>query len=153
MFLYILFKSYCPDKYKTQKLCEKAVDDCLAASKFILDWFVTSKMFKKLDHVLRANDDILFNNKVFDKVTFIANQKHIFAVDLEKKILIILFMKMILIPLFISDFWLGLINLKHAKHLKKISEELMPIAWNPKRWWNFCMLEVEKKQTEPIFTE
>ena len=22
---------------------------------------------------------------------------------------------------------------------KNISEELMPIPWHPKRWWNFCM--------------
>ena len=28
----------------------------------------------------------------------------------------------------------------------------MPIAWHPKRWYNFCMLEDEKKETKPIFT-
>ena len=36
---------------------------------------------------------------------------------------------------------------------KKISEELMSIAWHPKRWYNFCMSEDEKKEIEPIFTE
>ena len=35
---------------------------------------------------------------------------------------------------------------------KKISKELMPIAWHPKRWWNFSISEDEKK-IEPIFTE
>ena len=25
-------------------MCDKAVDDCLAALKFVLDWFVTSKL-------------------------------------------------------------------------------------------------------------
>ena len=34
-----------------------------------------------------------------------------------------------------------------------ISEELMPIAWNSKRWWYFCMSEDEKKEKEPTFTE
>ena len=30
---------------------------------------------------------------------------------------------------------------KKRKTLKKtISEELMPIAWHPKKGWNFCML-------------
>ena len=29
----------------------------------------------------------------------------------------------------------------------------MSIKWYPKRWWNFCMLEDEKKEIEPIFTE
>ena len=40
------------------------------------------------------------------------------------------------------------------KTLKKmISEELMPIAQHPKRWWNFCMSEYEKKEMELIFVE
>ena len=29
----------------------------------------------------------------------------------------------------------------------------MPKAWHPKRWWNFCMLEEEKKEVEAVFTE
>ena len=63
-------------------------------------------------------------------------------------------MKKILILLFLSDFWLGIVNLKKRKALKKkISEELMKIAWHPKRWWNCCMSENEKKEIEPVFTE
>ena len=75
---------YYPDKCKTQKMCDEAVDHCLAALKFIPDWFVTSKMLEKFDNALHANDDILFYNEDFDKVTFIANQKHILVVDLQK---------------------------------------------------------------------
>ena len=74
----------CPDKYKTQRICDEAVDDCLAALKFILDWFVTSKMVKKVDNALHANDDILFFNEDLDKVTFIANQGLIFEVHFDK---------------------------------------------------------------------
>ena len=33
---------------------------------------------------------------------------------------------------------------------KKISEELMPIARHPRRWWNFCMSDDEKTEIEPI---
>ena len=29
----------------------------------------------------------------------------------------------------------------------------MPIAWHPKKWWNFWMSEDDKKEIEPIFTE
>ena len=29
----------------------------------------------------------------------------------------------------------------------------MPIVWHPKRWWNYCVSEYEKKEIEPIFTE
>ena len=36
---------------------------------------------------------------------------------------------------------------------KKLSVELMSIAWHPKRWQNFCMSEDEQKEIEPIFTE
>ena len=29
----------------------------------------------------------------------------------------------------------------------------MLIGRHPRSWWNFCMPEEEKKETEPIFTE
>ena len=59
---------------------------------------------------------------------------------------------MILILLFLPDFWFGILNLKNAKHLKSLNEELIPIALHPKKWWNVCMSEDEKKQIELIFT-
>ena len=65
-------------------MCDESVDDSLSAFKFIPDWFVTSKMLEKSNHALHANDDILFYNEDFNKVTIIANQKHVLAVDLEK---------------------------------------------------------------------
>ena len=39
---------YCPDKYKTQRMYDQAVDDSLAALNLIPKWFGTSKMIKKL---------------------------------------------------------------------------------------------------------
>ena len=56
-------------------------------------------------------------------------------------------MKMILIQLFLSDFQLG--NIKFEKHIelkKELNEELMPVAWRPNRWWDWCMSEDEKKE-------
>ena len=47
--------------------------------------------------------------------------------------MVIALIKMILILLFISDFGLGVVNLKNSEHLKKINEELMAIVWHPKR--------------------
>ena len=75
---------YCPDKYKTQRMSDEVVDDSLVALTFIPDWYVTSKMFERLDNNLHAKDDILFYNEDFEKVTFIANQRHILAIDLDK---------------------------------------------------------------------
>ena len=41
-------------------------------------------MLEKFDNALHANDNMLFYNEELDKVTFIAHQKHIFAIDLKK---------------------------------------------------------------------
>ena len=60
----------------------------------------------------------------------------------------IILMKMILILLAQH------IELDERKALKKkISEELMPMAWHPKRCWNFCIPEDEKKEIETILTK
>ena len=46
------------------------------------------------------------------------------------------------------------IKFKKCKPLKKkLSEELMPVVWYPKRWWNFCISKDKKKKEEPILTE
>ena len=46
------------NQYKTQEMCDKAVDSNLLTSKFVRDWFVTSKMIEKLDNVVFSNVDI-----------------------------------------------------------------------------------------------
>ena len=33
----------------------------------------------------------------------------------------------------------------------KIKEELLPIAWHPSRWWDCCVSEDEKKETEKFW--
>ena len=38
----------CHDRYKTQKMCNKAVDNFLPALEVLPGWFVTRKMNKKL---------------------------------------------------------------------------------------------------------
>ena len=75
---------YCLDKYKTQKMCDEAVKDCLTAFTFVPDWCFTSKMLEKLDNALRANDDILFYDEDFEKVIIIACQRHILAADIDQ---------------------------------------------------------------------
>ena len=36
---------------------------------------------------------------------------------------------------------------------KKLNEGLMPVAWHPKRWWNFYVSKDENKEIESIFAE
>ena len=59
LFLKICFCKYIANRYKTQKMCDEVVDDCLAALKFTPDLFVMSKMIKKLLTTLYADDNIL----------------------------------------------------------------------------------------------
>ena len=32
----------------------------------------------------------------------------------------------------------------------QIKKELMPIAWHPSRWWDWCISEAVKKETEKL---
>lgn len=71
---------YFPERYKTKRICDKVAEDYQAALKFIPDWIFTSKMHKKLDNTLHANDGIFIHNENFNKVTVIA----ILAIDIDK---------------------------------------------------------------------
>ena len=64
-------------------MCDEAVDDCLAALKFIPDWFVTSKMIKKLFVALCANDGLLFFDEDSGNVTFCCDEIGIFSINLN----------------------------------------------------------------------
>ena len=63
VFLYPLLIVHFPDKYMTQCMGDEAVDDPLVTLKLIPDWFVTSKMMKKLYTVLYAVDALLFSDE------------------------------------------------------------------------------------------
>ena len=40
--------------------------------------------------------------------------------------------------------------IKRKTQKAKIKEELMPVAWHPDRWWNWCVPEDEKKRTRNL---
>ena len=54
-------------------MCDKAVDDSLAALEFVPDWFITSKMIKKLFTALYADENKLYFNEDSSNVTFSCN--------------------------------------------------------------------------------
>ena len=56
----------------------------LSALKFVPEWFVTDKMIRKLHEVLFANDDILFFDEDFGKITFFGGAMGILSVDFDK---------------------------------------------------------------------
>ena len=112
-------------------MCNKAVDNyTLAALKLIPDWFVTSKMIKKAFTPLYADENILYFNKDSGNVVFSCNEMGILNIDDEDDPYTILLIRLLA--------WH--IKFEKRKALKKdISEELMPVAWHPKRWWNWCV--------------
>ena len=40
---------------------------------------------------------------------------------------------------------------KRKAQKAKIKEELLPITWHPSRYWDWCMSEDEKKETEKLW--
>ena len=53
----------CLDKYITQKMCDKDVDDSITTLRLIPDQFITSKMIKKLSTASCADENILYFNE------------------------------------------------------------------------------------------
>ena len=99
-------------------MSDEAVDDSLAALKLFPDWFVLSKMIKRLFNALYADENILYFNED-SNVVFNCNEWVFLTYILIILIFIIILMKLIRIQLLFSDFWLGIFNLKNAKNLKK----------------------------------
>ena len=66
---------YCPDKY--QRMCSETVDDSLAVLSFMLDWFVTNKMNRKLLTALYGDDNILYFDENSDDAIFSFNEMSI----------------------------------------------------------------------------
>ena len=65
-------------------MCAKAVDDFLPPLMFVLDWFVTIKMIKKLDDAFFATDDITLINEGSNNVTSFCGEMGILSVDVDK---------------------------------------------------------------------
>ena len=64
-------------------MCDRAVNDCVAALKFIRDCFLTSEMIKILFTALYADVNILYFNEDSSNVLFICNGIFILNIDLN----------------------------------------------------------------------
>ena len=52
-----------------------------------------------------------------------------------------------------NDYLIRWCNAYQKRRVQKaeIKEELMPIAWHPSRYWDWCMSEDEKRDTEALW--
>ena len=110
---------YCPDKYKTQKICDKAIYDLLAALKLIPDRIFTNKTIKELFTALYADENIFYLNEDSSNAILSFNEMGVLNKDLNSINLDNKFDEddpdtIILIRIFAC-----IINLKNAKHVKK----------------------------------
>ena len=148
---------YVPDQYKTKQTCDKAVDDCLTALKWdgFPDWFVASIMIKKLFSALYADENILYFDEDSGNVVFICNRMVIFIIDLNNINLDDTNYNEDGPDTFIHGTLLAWhVKFEKCKELKKeLNEELMPIAWHPKRWWDWCVSKDENKERDLPFIE
>ena len=64
-------------------MCDEAVDGFLAPLKLIPDWFLTSKMIKKLFAALYTDENILYFNEDSRNVVFSFNKMSILDIDLN----------------------------------------------------------------------
>ena len=124
---------YCPNKYKTERMCDEAVDDPLASLQLIPDWFVLSKTNKILFITFYADENVLYFKEDSGNFVFSCNEVGIFDLDLNNINLDNSFDEddpdtIILVRLLAWH-----IKSKTVRHLKNIDEELMSIAWHPKR--------------------
>ena len=109
---------YCFDRYKTQEMHDKAVDNFLSTHKVFPDWFVTSRMFKNLSNALFADDNILFFDEDSGSVTFSVDE-WVFLLYILIILIMLIFMKMILKLLFMLDVCIGIKDINNMKHFKK----------------------------------
>ena len=62
-------------------MCDEALDDYLAILKLVPDWFVKSKMIKKLCTTLQADNGLLFFDEDSGDVTFCCSEIGILSVN------------------------------------------------------------------------
>ena len=88
---------------------KKAVD-FLPALKFVPDWFIISKMIKKIFTTFYADD--IFNEDFGDSYFLVMKWVFLVYIFMILTLMILIMMRMILKLLFMSDFWLDILNLK-----------------------------------------
>ena len=114
-----------PDQYKTREMCDEALKKSSCSLRCVPDQFVTQELrdiVKKIPCALVCVPDQFVTQEMCDEV-----KKSPCALWWYK-------------------------GYKQRKAQKaKIKEELMPVAWHPDRWWDWCVPEDEKKELEIYF--
>ena len=113
-----------------------------------------AKWLKKLFTALYTDENILYFNEGSGDVVFNCNGMGILNIDLNNINRDNNFDEndpdtIVLIRLLSWH-----IKFEKREELKKeLSKELIPIAWHPNKWCDWCISEDEKKEIDPMFIE
>ena len=122
---------YVPDQFKTQEMCNDAVDAEPRVLEFVSNQFKTQEM---CNDAAGAGPWVLWFVPDHFKTAQMCEEA-------VKKY-----------PWLLADvgtWYEGYIKRKAMK--KNIKEELMPVAWHPDRYWDWCVPEDEKSELEAWF--
>ena len=101
-----------------------------------------------------ADENILSFNEDSGNAVFNCNEMGIFNIDLNSINLHNNFDEDDPDTAFLTRLLAWHIKFEKCKELKKnVTEELMPVAWHPNRWWDWCVSEDEKKEIDPMFID
>ena len=117
-----------PAQFVTQEMCNKAMEKRPWALVWVPDQYKTQKM---CNEVLRSDPEML--EHVPDWFVTLQEMWHEDFDDHDELIT-----------------WRDA-YIKRKTQKAKIKEELMPVAWHPDRWCNWCVPEHEKKELEKYF--
>ena len=116
-------------------MCAEAIDDCLAALKFVHDWFVTSTMTKILFPAFCTDENMLSFNEDSGNVVFTCIGLGILNIDFNNFNLDDINYDeddpkaIILVRLLAWHITFG----KRKALKKELNKELIPEVWDPKR--------------------
>ena len=126
-----------PDRFKTQEMCKKAVEADPSNLKIVLGHFKSQEM---CDKALRDDPFSL----QYVPVWFVTREGLYMWYD----------------DYYDGDYWVDdddkFFNWYNGYQKRKaqkaqIKKELLPIAWHPLRWWDWCMPEHEKKEIQKLW--
>ena len=133
-------------------MCDKAINDSLAAQKLIPDWLVTSKIIKK--KLMLWMEMKIYSNEDSGEVVFNYNEIGVVNIDLNHISLDDNFDKDDPDTIVLDRHLAWHIKFEKRKALKKqLNKELIPAAWHSSIWQHWCKSEDEKKKINPIFIE
>ena len=120
---------YVPDHHKTEKMCKEAVRRESRSLYDVPDYFKTPKM---------CDQAVASSSLQFISDWFVTQEQLKIWYDDDY------WDKSAFIIQWYDDYK------KRKAQKAKIKEELLPIAWHPSRYWDWCISEDEKKETEKL---